>query len=329
MVKKKILITGGSGYIGSRLSLYLSQKGFDIIPLCNSKIPDNREWIQSMHIVLQGDLRDQATLNKIEAIRPDAIIHLVSLDHNQSGINFQETLQVNVQTTWELLEISRKIELKKFLYFSTVHVYDINDRALISENTKANPLNVYGLTHLLSENIVNYYNNSFKLNATSFRLSNSYGEPVFSKSNSWNLAVNYICKAAYFDKKIVLKSDGSDLKDFIHYSSICFAIEKALLYDFHFDNIYNLCHGTSISVLDLAFMVKNIYLMRFCEDVDVYINDSEKVDFFPKDVLYQKYFSNEKISSNLDIKFTDLNKGINLIFDYLIKNKSFLNSHEI
>ena len=170
MVKKKILITGGSGYIGSRLSLYLSQKGFDIIPLCNSKIPDNKEWVKSMHLVLQGDLRDKATLTNIQALRPDAIIHLVSLDHHQSGKNIEETLQVNVQSTWELLSLSASIGLEKFIYFSTTQVYGQTSESVVKENIKLQPSNPYGLTHKMSEDLVEFYMRTKNLDAISLRL---------------------------------------------------------------------------------------------------------------------------------------------------------------
>jgi UDP-glucose 4-epimerase len=317
MVKKKILITGGSGYIGSRLSLYLSQKGFDMIPLCNSKIPDNKEWVQSMCLVLQGDLRDKATLNKIEVVRPDAIIHLVSLDHNQSGINVQQTLQVNVQSTWDLLSLSESIGLEKFIYFSTTQVYGQISESVVTENTKLNPINAYGLTHKMSEDLVDFYKRSKNLDAVSLRLSNSYGEPVFFESISWDLAVNYICKSAFFDQKIVLKSDGTDKRDFIHYSSICSVIEKVLGYDFPLENVYNLCEGTSISILHLAILVRNIYFIRFKIHVDIYINKTTKIDLYSYFQVNQKTFSNEKLNSILNIRFIGLEKGVNLIFDYL------------
>lgn len=324
MVKKKILITGGSGYIGARLSLYLSQKGFDIIPLCNSKIPDNREWVESMHLVLQGDLREQATLNKIEAVRPDTIIHLVSLDHNQSGINLQETLQVNVQSTWELLSLSTSIGLEKFIYFSTIQVYGQTRESVVTENTKLQPSNAYGLTHKMSEDLVDFYRRSKNLDAVSLRLSNSYGEPVFHEANCWSLVVNDLCKSAFLHKKIVLNSDGLIVRDFIHHSIICSAVEQLLGKELiSNDKAINLSMGESISLLSLALLVKKVYQNIFKTPLDIFINKNELLlNSTNIDINSNFIISNQVLNNLIKIEKFELENGIQELFSYWIK-KSF------
>ena len=324
MVKKKILITGGSGYIGSRLSLYLSQRGFDIIPLCNSKIPGNRDWVQSMHLILQGDLRDQATLIKIEAVRPDAMIHLVSLDHNQSGINLQETLQVNVQSTWELLSLSASIGLEKFIYFSTTQVYGQTCESVVTENTKLQPSNAYGLTHKMSEDIVDFYKRSKNLDAVSIRLSNSYGEPVFHDANCWSLVVNDLCKSAFLHKKIVLNSDGLVTRDFIHYSTICSTIEQLLNTEIiSKNNAINLSAGVSISLLSLALLVKKVYQYSFNTPIDIFINKTELL--FSNTVEHadnKPILSNQVLNTLIKFEDLELEEGIQKLFDYWVEISS-------
>jgi len=319
VVKKKILITGGSGYIGSRLSLYLSQKGFDIIPLCNSKIPDNREWIQSMHIVLQGDLRDQATLNKIEAVRPDAIIHLVSLDHNQSGINFQETLQVNVQSTWELLSLSATIGLEKFIYFSTTQVYGQTSENVVTENTKLQPINAYGLTHKMSEDLVDFYKRSKNLDAVSLRLSNSYGEPVFHDANCWSLVVNDLCKMAFENKMIVLNSDGNAAKDFIHYSDITDVIYQLLLSKESNSGIYNLSSGNSVTLLELAFEVQKIYKELYGVELNIFIKKNQLVSTLSR-TKFKNRIPNVRLMQIVSYNSMSIQEGIRSLFKYLERN---------
>jgi UDP-glucose 4-epimerase len=320
VVKKKVLITGGSGYIGSRLSLYLSQKGFDIIPLCNSKFPDNREWVQSMYLVLQGDLRNQATLDKIQALRPDAIIHLVSLDHNQSGINIEETMRVNVQSTWELLSLSESIGLDKFIYFSTTQVYGKTSEKVVTENTKLNPINAYGLTHKMSEDLVDFYKRSKNLDAVSLRLSNSYGEPVFYDANCWSLVVNDLCKSAFLHKKIVLNSDGLATRDFIHYSTICSAVEQLLNTDVISTNkAINLSAGESISLLSLALLVKKVYQNRFNNPIDIFINKTELLLSSRIENTEKKpILSNQLLNTLVEFEDFGLEEGIQQLFDYLV-----------
>lgn len=316
MVKKKVLITGGSGYIGSRLSLYLSQKGFDIIPLCNSKIPDNRDWVQSMHLVLQGDLRNQATLNKIEAVRPDSIIHLVSLDHNQSGINFQETLQVNVQSTWELLSLSSSIGIEKFIYFSTTQVYGTTSESVITEKSMIQPSNAYGLTHKMSEDLVSMYSRLSKLVTISLRLSNSYGESLFENEGSWSLVVNNLCRMAFFEKKIVLNSDGLGLKDFIHYSAITDVVHQLLLLKEVNSGVYNLCSGNSITLLELAFEVQKIYSEIYGIELNIYKNKNQLVKIIDQ-TKYNNRIENFNLMQMISYDSIPIQEGIKLIFNYL------------
>ena len=316
----KILITGGSGYIGSRLSLYLSQKGFDIIPLCNSKIPDNKEWIQSMHSVLQGDLRDKATLNKIEAVRPDAIIHLVSLDHNQSGVNIEETLQVNVQSTWDLLSLSASIGLEKFIYFSTTQVYGQTSENVVTENTKLQPINAYGLTHKMSEDLVDFYKRSKNLDAVSIRLSNSYGEPVFHDANCWSLVVNDLCRSALIHKKIELNSTGLATRDFIHYSTICSSVEQLLKTEIiSMNKAINLSTGESISLLSLALIVKRVYQRSFNTPIDIFINKTElQLSSRIENTDKKPILSNQLLNTLIELEDFGLEEGIQKLFDYLV-----------
>lgn len=327
MVKKKILITGGSGYIGSRLSLYLSQRGFDIIPLCNSKIPNNREWVQSMHLVLQGDLRDKATLNNIEAVRPDAIIHLVSLDRNQSGLNIEESLQVNVQSTWELLSLSASIGLEKFIYFSTTQVYGQISESVVRENTKLQPSNAYGLTHKMSEDLVEFYMRTKNLDAVSLRLSNSYGEPVFHDANCWSLVVNDLCMSALLQKKIVLNSNGLATRDFIHYLTICSAVEQLLNLEIISNHkAINLSSGKSISLLSLALLVKEVYENIFNTPIDIFVNKTELLLSDTIVHIDNKFIlSNEVLNTLIKLENFELENGIQNLFDYLIK-KSYQGS---
>jgi UDP-glucose 4-epimerase len=316
VVNKKILITGGSGYIGSRLSLYLSQKGFDIIPLCNSKIPDNKEWIQSMHCVLQGDLRDRTILKNIETIKPDSIIHLASLDHYNSGRDIQETLQVNVKSTWDLLSIGASNGLRKFIYFSTTQVYGFKQQMEICEKVMPEPGNAYGLTHLMSEEIVSLYSRTHKIDGVSLRLSNSYGEPLFDSSKHWELVVNDLCRSAFFDQRIVLNSNGNASRDFIHYTSITDCVFKLLVKKrLKFGN-YNLCSNISITLLELALVIQSVYKKKFGFSIDIYINGSELYKLsIPSALLVNSRISNQKLWSETNFKILNLESGVEMIFN--------------
>ena len=186
----KIVITGASGYIGSRLCLFLSENGHDITALCYPKIPQQKGWTEKVKQFIVGDIRDKAIIEKISKSKADVIIHLVSLDHHDSEKKPSFVSEINFQPTWNLLHACSAKGLKKFIYFSTIHVYGKNQNGYIDENRAVSPFNAYGLTHALSEQICNYYDRKTETECINIRLSNSYGEPVFLDAKCWSLIVN-------------------------------------------------------------------------------------------------------------------------------------------
>ena len=155
----------------------------------------------------------------------DIIINLVSLDHHKSQLNPDLVSSINVLPTWNLLERFTKKKLNKFIYFSTTQVYGDLSSESITENKSMNPINYYGLTHSLSEIICNYFNSNSSTECINIRLSNGYGSPVLKNNNCWDLAINNFCKTAVENGKIIIKSDGTPMRDFIHLSDIEKAIE--------------------------------------------------------------------------------------------------------
>jgi len=160
----EVLITGANGYIGARLSKFLSENGYAVTALCFPSAPKDEKWSKSLNRVIVGDIRNESVIEEIASCNIDTVIHLISLDHNQcSKFSFNDVLSVNVSPTANLLEKLSKKSLKKFIYFSTFQVYGSVEHTLITEDYKTLPLNVYGLTHLLSEKICNYYNSTSEI----------------------------------------------------------------------------------------------------------------------------------------------------------------------
>ena len=194
---KKILITGASGYIGARLSKKLAECGYKVTVFISSAILDNKDWTSLMDEVIIGDIREKDSINKLSKYSFDSVIHLISLDSFKSQESPNFVSSINVMPTWNLLDVLSNNGLKQFIYFSTIHVYGDLPENKIFENHLPNPKNIYGLTHLLSEDICNYYNNNSETRCINIRLSNSYGPPVFNKDNYWDLVINNFCKKCF------------------------------------------------------------------------------------------------------------------------------------
>ena len=314
----RVVITGGNGYIGSRLSLFLTQQGHQVTAVCFPEIPKKKGWTDLIHKCIVVDLRNQESIKIISQIEAEVMIHLVSLDHYDSEKAPNLVSQVNIQPTWNLLNECTSKGLKKFIYFSTIHVYGKNLYDLIVEKQRPTPFNAYGLTHYLCEEICNYYNRKTETECINVRLSNSYGEPIFSDANCWDLIVNDLTRSAFNNQKIILKSDGSAIRDFIHFSNVCEGIDKLIFSsDTDNNNTIHFSSSKSVSMLDVAIKVRKVYLKRYKQEIPIYINGDEQWDGKRSAEAPVNTISNS-LARSLSIEFNkELSSGIEDLLIYL------------
>ena len=188
-----------------------------------------------MDEVVVGDIRDESTISSLAERKFDVVVHLISLDHHKSESQPNFVSSINVMPTWNLLNKLTQNGLGKFINLSTIQVLGNLPKKIIKEDFSPSPLNAYGLTHLLSENICNYYNNQTETKCINARLSNSYGSPTFIENNCWWLVINDLCRKAIENNEIRLKSDGSPLRDFIHGNDVVSAIQVLIETKENFD----------------------------------------------------------------------------------------------
>lgn len=320
---KKILVTGANGYIGARLCKFLSGKGFHVTGLCYPLIPIETAWVEELDECIIGDVRNIELMTSLSDKRFDVIIHLISLDHHQSNADPTYVSSINVVPTWSLLDIFSKKGLGQFIYFSTIQVYGKLKEGVIDETRVPDCINPYGLTHYLSENLCHYFNQNSSTACTVFRLSNSYGSPVFIDNNCWWLVINDLCKSAYINKHIKLLSDGSPQRDFIHGNDLCQAVE--LLINTEDRNIqkgiYHISFGNTHTILELAGKIKNIYINRYGETIPVSTSAKTEVEDFNIFNKTQGYVIDNSRLRNIGFDpIWSLDKGINELFDYMEKN---------
>ena len=310
---KTILITGACGYLGSRLVRYLS-RNYKIIAL-GTKYPNHRkEWLSLINEFIVGDIRDEKTIQSLLKKNVNFLIHLVSLNQRDSNTIPNYVSSINVSPTWNLLENFTKNGLEKFIYFSTIHVYGNELTGKIVESDKSFPYNFYSLSHYLSENILNYYNDTTKTDCINVRLSNSYGSPEFMENNCWWLVINDICQSAYNNNQIKLLSDGSPLRDFIHLNDVCSAVDILLKKERKdtVNNLVNISSGQTFTILELAKIVKNTFYKKYNKDIEIStIENNGKINEGKMIICNDKL---KKLGFNLDFKLED---GILDLFNYL------------
>jgi UDP-glucose 4-epimerase len=309
-MREKVLILGGSGYIGARLSSLLSQKYFDITIL-DLKIDGKLDT--SKIRVIESDITKESVIDVITDQYYDVVINLISLDHYKSQ-NYKPSIvnNINVLPTWNLLNsFLRKKNIKKYINFSTIHVYsNTSIQNQIAEDSEVNPTSVYGLTHLMSENITNYFGSNPEMCSINLRLSNSYGDPYLENKDCWNLVINNLCLTAFECGKIELKSSLKNTRNFIHYLDICRAVEMMIDSKFTKSGTYNLCSDISTDFEQLIKIIVDQYENIFNKKLDlVILNESGK--------LQQLNYSNLRLKRLNFESIISIEEGISKLFYYL------------
>lgn len=321
---QKILITGANGYLGAQISQFLASKGHRITALCYPEAPSDPIWCRAMDEVLVGSVAEDSTIEMLQKRTFDSIIHLVSLDHHQSqSFPLDQVLKINVQPCWALLNAFAGKGLNSFLFFSSIHVYGALPAQVVDEFQPLNPGNVYALTHAMTEQVCDYFNRTTNVNCLTVRLSNSYGQPVFPENNCWWLAVNDLCRTAYFEKTIKLLSDGSPQRDFIHGSDVCRAVELLLEKAPKELNrpAYHISSTKTCTLLELAGVVKDVYKELYGLDIPVHTpNDMsvEDFDIYSDRPRYQ--IDNSALKALGYEPEIDVHEGVRQLFHYFEKH---------
>ena len=156
---KNILVTGSNGFLASQFIKIINKKfrvlGIDFKK--NSKKKHVNHDFKKINLTLNKSLK---FLNKINF---DYVLHTAAQQPSSSKINEYSFFRNNVNGTLNLIKNLKKEKIKKLVYCSSFSVYDLKDRSKnIKETDSLKPINFYGLTKKISEDILIYYSNIFK-----------------------------------------------------------------------------------------------------------------------------------------------------------------------
>ena len=134
------------------------------------------------------------------------------------------------------------------------------EKDLITEKESKEIKNNYALTHSLCEDTLSIMNKYSFFNSICIRLSNGYGFPQLKTCDCWWLVINDFCISAIKKHKIIINSDGSPLRDFIHVDDIARGIYQLCITNKKIPPFINFAAGNTLSMLELASIVYNIGL---------------------------------------------------------------------
>lgn len=250
-----VLITGGFGYLGGRIATSLHNTGHDVTLGTRFSRTHAPSWLPAAK-TLQMNFEDTNLL--IDQLKGfDHVIHLAAMNAAECFENPSLALKVNGAFTLNLLNASIHNNVKRFIYFSTVHVYGSPLRGVISEQTIPQPIHPYSVSHKVAEDFVYAAHAGGKIAGIVLRVTNGYGCPMSASVQCWNLLVNDIARQLTLTGKVRLKSDGSQLRDFIPIVNIAEAVYHLLKFPINNirNGIFNLGSGHTTTIRQMSELV--------------------------------------------------------------------------
>jgi UDP-glucose 4-epimerase len=260
---KKVLITGGLGFIGSQLAARLVSLGA-YVTLVDSLIPEyggNPANIQAITDKVQvniADVRDEYSMDYLVRDR-DYLFNLAGqTSHADSMTNPYTDLDINCRAQLSILEACRKHNQKiKVVFASTRQIYGKPDYLPVDEQHLLHPTDVNGINKMAGEWYHILYNNVYGIRAVSLRLTNTYG-PCMRVKDARQTFLGIWIKRLIDGQPIDVFGDGKQLRDFNYVDDVADVMLLAAADEAANGQIYNLGSDEVISLADLAQLMVEV-----------------------------------------------------------------------
>jgi len=318
--RSRIMVTGGTGFIGSHLVDRLVKKGARVIVYDNfNEYYTGKENNIKRHIgnpnftLIKADILDHHTLYE-SMTKVDVVFHLAA----QAGVRYSyknplEVNTVNTNGTLNVLNAARERKVKKIIFASSSSVYGTPQYVPIDENHPTNPLSIYGASKLAAEKYCQIYNGFPSLTTVILRYHTVYGP-----RQRPDMAIHKWTRLLFDDKPPVIYGDGKQTRDFTYVNDIIDGTLKAAELEEANGEIFNLGYGARTSINEIIELllkltekehIKPIYQKSMIGDVhDTYANirkANKHLDFNPRVPLKQglrcfiKWFAETKRNKSI------------------------------
>ena len=260
---KRILITGGLGFIGSNLAVRLLAEGARVT-LCDAMIegyggnPANIREIRSEVEVDTSDVRDAEAMERLVAGK-DVVFHLAAqVSHIMSLSNPYPDIDINIKGTAVVLEACRKKNPEAVVVRSgTRGQYGPAVRLPVSEETPSDPRGIYEISQLSAEMICRTYTRIHGIRTVPLRLTNIYG-PRSQMRHSQFGVVNWFLRLALEGRPIPIFGSGKILRDFLYVEDCVEALLRAAAEPKAVGEILNVGHDRPSTFLEVAEILQEI-----------------------------------------------------------------------
>ncbi|MFC1621196.1 NAD-dependent epimerase/dehydratase family protein [Candidatus Omnitrophota bacterium] len=257
MQNKKVLITGGLGFIGSNLAIRLVELGAEVT-LQDAMIAGhggntfNIEKIKDKVSIEYSDTRDKDKVGDIVKGK-DYIFHLAGQnDHILSLTDPFLDIDINIKGSAVLLEACKKYNKDvKLIYTGTRGEYGKAVKLPVNEEAPINPKGIYELSSLTVQKLFKIYNDNHGVRSVTLRLTNIYGERAQMKHNRFGVA-NWFIRLALDNETIKIFGEGSIIRDFLYVDDTVDAILMCAQCERAYGDVFNVGNDSYGSFLELA-----------------------------------------------------------------------------
>lgn len=240
MAPRRVLVTGGSGFLGKAVVTSLLDAGARVTVA--DLLPHGGGGVEEA----TGDLRETRVLDAALASSPDAVVHLAALTSVlESARHPSEVFRTNTALTASLLEGCRQRDIGSFVLASTNAVVGAGARGRIDERSPLKPLTPYGATKAAAEMLVSCYAAAYGMAAGALRFTNVYGPGMAGKDS----VVARLMRAALGGGPIQIYGDGEQVRDYLFVEDAASALRLAL--DTSLTGTLTIGAGHSVSMNEL------------------------------------------------------------------------------
>tara|TARA_A100001015_G_scaffold262851_1_gene309364 strand:+ start:2136 stop:3158 length:1023 start_codon:yes stop_codon:yes gene_type:complete len=323
---KKVVVTGGSGFIGSNLVNFLIKKKYFVINLDKHSYSSNKINIslrnKKNYKLIKVDINNKKKIIKIiKKFKPKAIFNLAAETHVDRSIDEPENfIKSNINGTFNLLESLRFLYKKKIfpklIHVSTDEVYGDIEFGRVKENFKYEPSSPYSATKASADHLVKSYVRTYKLNAVISNCCNNYGPYQFPEKLIPKMIANI-----FQNKELPVYAKGRNSREWIHVYDHCEALFRLYLKGKNGES-YNVGTNKNLKNIDL---VKKI--LKICKLMGIKIGNKTKIKFVKDRPGHDfRYALNiKKIQKELKWKSKiNFDKGLQQTIKWYLDNKNFL-----
>ncbi|MGB3402757.1 MAG: UDP-glucose 4-epimerase GalE [Microcoleaceae cyanobacterium] len=272
--KATVLVTGGAGYIGSHAVKALKSSGYEVVILDNLVYghPEIAEDVLKTELIV-GDTNDRELLDQLFASRSiDAVMHFAAYAYVGESVSQPDKYyRNNVVGTLTLLEAMNKAGINKFVFSSTCATYGVPDIVPIPEDHPQNPINPYGMSKLMVEQILADFDHAYDFRSVRFRYFNAAGADPSGELGEDHAPETHLIPLTLYaalGKRDAISifgtdyptPDGTCIRDYIHVSDLASAHVLGLEYLLNGGKTdkFNLGNGNGFSVKEVIETAREV-----------------------------------------------------------------------